>query len=161
MKFAESLENGPHANLAKFSGEWTGTTKTWFEPDVVADESPMTGTIKVILGGRFLMHEYSGSLQGKPFDGLAIFGFDIATNKFQMAWVDSFHMSTGIMFSEGDAGDKFSAFGTYFTGPDTPRWGWRTEIEQIDDDNIVITAYNVEPDSADQIATETRYTRKV
>ncbi|HRI04603.1 MAG TPA: DUF1579 domain-containing protein [Pyrinomonadaceae bacterium] len=161
MKFAESLENGPHANLAMFAGEWTGTTKTWFEPDVVADESPMTGTIKVILGGRFLLHEYSGSLQGKPFDGLAIFGFDIATNKFQMAWVDSFHMSTGIMFSEGDAGDKFSAFGTYFTGPDTPRWGWRTEIEQIDDDNIVITAYNVEPDSADQIATETRYTRKV
>ncbi|MBP7416054.1 MAG: DUF1579 family protein, partial [Pyrinomonadaceae bacterium] len=112
-------------------------------------------------GGRFLMHEYSGSLQGKPFEGVAIFGFDIATNKFQMAWVDSFHMSTGVMFSEGDAGDKFSAFGTYFTGPDTPRWGWRTELEQVDDDNIVITAYNVEPDSADQIATETRYTRKV
>ncbi|MGB2751719.1 MAG: DUF1579 domain-containing protein [Pyrinomonadaceae bacterium] len=161
MKLAESLENGPHANLAKFAGEWTGTTKTWFEPDVVADESPMSGTIKVILGGRFLMHEYSGSLQGKPFEGVAIFGFDIATNKFQMAWVDSFHMSTGVMFSEGDAGDKFSAFGTYFTGPDTPRWGWRTELEQVDDDNIVITAYNVEPDSADQIATETRYTRKV
>ncbi|MGB2913327.1 MAG: DUF1579 family protein, partial [Pyrinomonadaceae bacterium] len=95
MKLAESLENGPHANLAKFAGEWTGTTKTWFEPDVVADESPMSGTIKVILGGRFLMHEYSGSLQGKPFEGVAIFGFDIATNKFQMAWVDSFHMSTG------------------------------------------------------------------
>lgn len=159
MKFAESLENGPHASLAKFAGEWTGTTKTWFEPDVVADESPMTGTIKVILGGRFLMHEYSGSLQGKVFDGVAIFGFDIATNKFQMAWVDSFHMSTGIMFSEGDGADKFSAFGTYFTGPDTPRWGWRTELEQVDDDNIVITAYNVEPDSDDQIATETRYTR--
>ena len=161
MKFAESLENGPHADLAKFAGEWTGTTKTWFEPDVVADESPMTGTIKVILGGRFLMHEYSGSLQGKPFEGVAIFGFDIATNKFQMAWVDSFHMSSGIMFSEGDAGEKFSAFGTYFTGPNTPRWGWRTELEMIDEDNIVITAYNVEPDSADQIATETRYTRKV
>ena len=161
MKFAESLESGPHANLARFAGEWTGTTKTWFEPDVVADESPMTGTIKVILGGRFLMHEYSGSLQGKPFEGVAIFGFDIATNKFQMAWVDSFHMSSGIMFSEGDAGEKFSAFGTYFTGPNTPRWGWRTELEMIDEDNIVITAYNVEPDSADQIATETRYTRKV
>lgn len=161
MKFAESLEHGPHANLAKFAGEWTGTTKTWFEPDVVADESPMTGTIKVILGGRFLMHEYSGSLQGKEFEGVAIFGFDIATNKFQMAWVDSFHMSTGIMFSEGDGADEFSAFGTYFTGPDTPRWGWRTELEQIDDDNIVITAYNVEPDSDDQIATETRYSRKV
>lgn len=161
MKFAESMEKGPHANLAKFAGSWSGTTKTWFEPDVVADESPMTGTIKVILGGRFLMYEYAGSLQEKPFDGVAIFGFDIATKKFQMAWVDSFHMSTGIMFSEGEAGDRFSAFGTYFTGPETPRWGWRTELELIDDDNIVIRAYNVEPDSDDQIATETRYKRKV
>lgn len=161
MKFQESLSSGPHSKLAKFAGEWAGTTKTWFEPDVVADESPMSGKITPILGGRFLLHEYSGSLQGKPFDGLAIFGFDIATNKFQMAWVDSFHMSTGIMFSEGDAADKFSAFGTYYTGPETPRWGWRTEIEQIDDDNIVITAYNVEPESDDQKATETRYTRKV
>ena len=161
MKFQESLSSGPHSQLAKFAGEWAGTTKTWFEPDVVADESPVSGKITPILGGRFLLHEYSGSLQGKPFDGVAIFGFDIATNKFQMAWVDSFHMSTGIMFSEGEAANKFSAFGTYYTGPDTPRWGWRTELEQIDDDNIVITAYNVEPESDDQKATETRYTRKV
>ncbi len=45
MKFAESLENGPHANLAKFAGDWTGTTKTWFEPDVVADESIERGCV--------------------------------------------------------------------------------------------------------------------
>lgn len=160
MKFDESRSTGPHSQLAKLVGEWSGSTKTWFEPDVVADESPMTGKMTSILGGRFIMHEYTGAMQGKPFDGVAIFGFDIATNKFQMAWVDSFHMSTGIMFSEGEAGDKFSVFGTYFTGPETPRWGWRTELELIDDDNIVIRAFNVEPDSDDQIATETRYTRK-
>jgi hypothetical protein len=86
MKFDESRESGFHAHLAKFVGEWKGPTTTWFEPDVVGDESLMTGRIKPILGGRFLLHEYTGSMTGKPFEGIAIYGFDLATNKFQCVW---------------------------------------------------------------------------
>ena len=65
--FANSIQNGNHKLLSRLTGEWEGSTKTWFELDVLADESPMQGTIKSILGGRFMMHEYKGSLQGKPF----------------------------------------------------------------------------------------------
>lgn len=65
---------------------------------------------------------------------------------FESAWVDSFYMSTGIMFSEGLLGENFNFLGSYESGgTNSEKWGWRTEIEMLDGDNIVITAFNFSP----------------
>ena len=72
MKFEDSKSNGPHLVLATLAGEWKGTTKPWFEPGVIADESPMSGKMSAILGGRFILHEYKGEFTGKPVEGVAI-----------------------------------------------------------------------------------------
>ncbi|MFN2502534.1 MAG: DUF1579 family protein [Pyrinomonadaceae bacterium] len=62
MNFDESKTGGWNAKLARLVGEWSGATKTWFEPGVLADESPMTGKI----------HRYSmvGSFATNIADGL-------------------------------------------------------------------------------------------
>jgi hypothetical protein len=160
-KFELSKTSGIHYQLGLLEGEWEGTTKTWFEPDQLGDESPMQGTFKPVLEGRFMLYQYQGSLGGKTFDGIAIIGFSISSDKFQMAWVDSFHMGTGIMFSEGKKPDMlFSVLGNYGGGEMPEPWGWRTEIELKDRDNMIVTAYNITPAGEESKATETLYSRR-
>jgi hypothetical protein len=161
-KLETSLESGMHKKLQSLIGNWEGTTKTWFEPGVVADESPMKGAIRPLLNGRFVMHEYKGSLNDKHFEGIAIYGFDIPNNTFQSSWIDSFHMGTGMMFSTGNETENgFSVLGSY-GGPDIPEtWGWRTVVELTDEDTLIITAYNISPGGQEDIATETRYQRVI
>ena len=49
----------------KLIGDWVGTVKTFFEPNKLADESPIQGTFTFIVNKLFLEHKYQGSLQGK------------------------------------------------------------------------------------------------
>ncbi len=155
------MVSGVHRKLSGLVGSWEGTTKTWFEPGVLADESPIRGTTRSILDGRFILHEYNSSLKGKPLSGVATFGFDLTTGTYQCAWVDSFHMSTAILLSEStnSAGKLFSALGSYGVPGVAERWGWKTEIEMPDDNKLAITMFNIAPSGEEAKAVETIYTR--
>ncbi|WP_316737550.1 DUF1579 domain-containing protein [Pedobacter aquatilis] len=161
-KFELSLENGPHKLLADLIGNWQGQTKTWFEKDVLADESPMAATITTILGSRFISYDYEGSLDGQAFAGKMIIGFDIPYQRFSASWIDTFHMGTQIMLSSGEFTENgFSILGSYGSPEygDQP-WGWRTELEVISNDEIVLSAYNISPEGEEAKATETVLKRK-
>ena len=160
-KLQQSLTDGIHKKLNDLQGKWSGSTKTWFEPSVIADESPTEGSIIPLFDGRFMLHVYSSSLQGQPFEGRMVFGYHIKENKYQMSWIDTFHMGTGIMLSEGDVTNGiFSVKGTYSSGGDDPQtWGWKTTIEKIDENAITIRAYNITPEGEESLATETNYRR--
>ena len=160
QKLEQSKTDGAHLQLSKMVGIWKGTTKTWFDPAKLEDESPITGTMRSILDGRFIMHEYQSSFGDKPITGMAIYGYNLDLQKFQCAWIDSFHNGSAIMFSEGKKGDaQINILGgyTYITPEEEQHWGWRTQIEMANDTEMVITAFNISPQGEETKATETVY----
>lgn len=161
-KFENSIEEGPHQQLNLMNGNWKGIVRTWFEPDKIANEAAIEGTIKPVLGGRFLMHEYTSSFTGNPLEGIMIFGYDLNTRSYQSAWIDSFHMGTGIMFSKNKTEDgAFNVSGGYEVNYNNEEqiWGWRTEMKLENAETLVITSYNITPGGEESLANEIRYER--
>lgn len=150
----------PHHFLAQLVGAWTGTSKLWLEPDVLADESPVQGAITLVLEGRFAIYLYQGSVEGEPQHGMFTFGYNTTLDRYEASWLDSFHNNTGIMFCSGAPKENgFLVIGSYPDPTGGPDWVWRTEVTLEDTDHLTIEAYNIMPDGMEAKATETRLTR--
>lgn len=160
----ERKQNGapgsPQSFLAELIGAWEGVTRTWFEPGVLADESPWRAEIRTALNGRCVTYHYEGALQEQPLQGLALLVYNAGASRFEVAWIDSFHTGDTIMFSRGaptKAG--FSVLGAYPDPEGGPDWGWRTAVELLDPDRLQVTAFNIPPAGDEARAVETIYTR--
>lgn len=150
----------PHKFLAQLAGNWTGTSKLWFEPDNLADDAPIVGSVQMILEGRFALYLYQSSIQGEAQHGMFTFGFNTNTNQFEASWVDSFHMNTSIMFCAGEEKENgFQVLGSYPDPAEGPDWNWRTEVQLLDANHLTITAYNITPEGEEMKATEMTLTK--
>lgn len=156
----DKLSGSPHHFFAQLGGNWQGTSKLWLEPGKLAGESPIIGTIQLLLEGRFALFLYQSSVDGEPQHGMFTFGFNTTLEQYESSWVDSFHNNTAIMFCIGNPkGKGFSVLGSYPAPDGGPDWGWHTEVELIDREHLVITAYNISPENVEAKAVETQLKR--
>ena len=159
MTFPQT-SGSPHHFLASLAGGWSGTSKLWLESDKLADESPVLGTVTLVLEKRFAIYLYQGSIEGEPQHGMFTFGYNTTIDRYEASWVDSFHNNTAIMFCTGNATENgFFILGSFPDPNGGPDWGWRTEVELVDEDHLRIAAYNIMPDSEEAKATEAILTR--
>ncbi|MHA1111567.1 MAG: DUF1579 family protein [Promethearchaeota archaeon] len=141
-------------------GNWEGTAITYFKPDELGDKSQIKGTIIEVLDGLFLLHEYEGTLMKNKMLGLAIYGYNKNKKQFEIAWVDNQHMGPEIMFSKArNTDNKFSVLGHYTGADENDVWGWRTILEHIDPDNLVIQHFNITPDGQEYLGVDIDYKR--
>jgi hypothetical protein len=158
-----NAELAPPFDLDQLIGEWEGAARTYFEPDNVADESRWRGSIRAVVPGRFLLHEYrsippTGSVIG-ALQGAMLFGDERDAGLHVCAWNDSFHMSKSTMISRGPRAPRgFSVLGSY-AAPPGPDWGWRTSFDLITPDRLVILMTNISPEGEESRAVEIEYAR--
>ena len=156
----EQTSGSPHHFLAQLAGSWTGTSRLWLEPDSLTDESAVAGSIQLLLDGRFALYLYQGSIEGEPQHGMFTFGYNTLLNRYEASWVDSWHNNTAIMICTGNPMvNGFFVLGHYPDPSGGPDWGWRTEVALLDEDHLLITAYNIDPEGGEAKATEARLTR--
>jgi hypothetical protein len=91
----------PHHLLAGLTGSWTVSNRVWLEPGSPPLEGSGTCEQKMILGGRYLLQEYTfaDAMTGETGSAFNLVGFDNHTGRYVSAWIDS--MSTGIYYFEG------------------------------------------------------------
>ena len=154
-------KTSPLERLLAMLGTYHGTTKTWLDPTKPPEEAPASARVKTILNGTVVQIEYATRTMGKRNKGLFVFGHDLETSQFHVAWMDTFHCSPGVMFCRPDrkaTPKEISLLGDYSDGAGG-RWGWRTAFSQPDPKTLVIKAFNVPPGDMEQRAIETRLKR--
>lgn len=150
-----------HALLAKLEGTWDSKVKAWFGAGK-AEESTGIMVRKMILDGRYLEERYSGTVMGKPFKGLGVFGYDLDQKKYFMTWMDNF--GTGLMVNYGTYDAKTRTW-TYVGEDDNPQFEGKVKtrdvLRMITDNEMVFEMYRTPVSTGKEFKImEITYTRK-
>ncbi len=155
-----SIPGDPHKQLASLEGSWATKTKEWMDPSKPPMDSKGSCEMKMLLNGRFLHEECSGTMMGQPFSGIAINGYDNIGKKYVSIWMDS--MATGIFVMEGTA----SADGKTITlkgehqAPTGGSMKHRAIWKIVDSNNQTFEMYATHPGSPEMKMMLITYTRK-
>jgi len=119
---------GPeHEKLKMLAGKFNAEV-TAMDPTGKEEKSTGMMTNEMVLGDRYVMQTYDGTMMGKPFKGGGLIGYDNMKKKYTMLWVDE--MSTQMMMSEGTMDESAKTITTSGTF-DCPMDGAKHTMRQV------------------------------
>jgi|SRR5215510_5060454 len=160
-EFVQAMTPGPvHKELAKLAGDYTTTTKFKVGPGASAMQSTGTAKLSMILDGRFLQEENSGTSMGEPYNGMRVLGYNNGSKKYESVW--TYTMATGMMTLTGSTPDsgKTIEFTASFDNEVGARQTLQITQRRLDDDRFVVELKGKNPDGTAGPTLETTYTRK-
>lgn len=147
-------------NFGKLVGKWHGTNHLhtpWIEENPI-NESDSDCSIETAAMSKFLKIEYTWIFEEKPQAGMLLVGSE--NDSVKTVWIDSWHNGDKFMNCEGTfEGNSIKVKG-FYTVPDHPDWGWKTEIKFENKDSFKIIMHNVTPEGEESLAVEANYKRQ-
>lgn len=152
-----STPNEHHKELMKTVGEWSATTSFLMDPTQPPTEGPAKMSVKPMLDGRYAMANFSMEMNGMPFEGYSVIGYDNVKEEYISIWMDS--MSTRITYMTGnkDEDGNLVMLGTSTTpmGDNT----MKIVTTFVDDDHTTDKFYEMMPDGTWYNSGTISYTR--
>lgn len=150
-----------HKWMEKTNGTWEADISMWINPSASPDKSKGTIIQSSIMGGRYVVGKYSGTVFGQKTEGQTTMGYDNAKKLFVSTWIDN--QGTGIVYLSGNYDEKTKTLNLsgYQTDPMTGKdRNIREEMTIIDDDSYTITMIGSSPDGKEMKFMEALYKRK-
>jgi hypothetical protein len=160
---AYSTPGDMHKMIKSWDGSWTGEVTSWYAPGTPPQKSKSTAVNKTIMGGRYQVSNFSGSMMGTPFEGMGTLAYDNAKKVFISTWIDN--MGTGLMKMEGpwDEASKSMTLTGQCVDPSSGtgrEMALREIFKVIDDKNQLMEMYGPGPDGKEYKMMEIKLTRK-
>lgn len=145
----------------ELAGNWAGKSKlhmSWLPPEQRVQESDSKLSLKINDQGAFASLTYDWSFEGDRQEGTILFAAENEGTGVQLAWVDSWHQSGGIMHLTGniESSGDLKAAGSYSGGDEL--WGWTISFTS-QDGQLKLTMENVTPAGEAEWAVEGIYSR--
>lgn len=118
-----------HKMLAADNGTWKQESTMWMGPDAPPQKSSMTATNQMIMGGRYQESVSKGTVNGMPFEGRSVVGYNNASKTFQSTWIDN--MGTGVMYMESSPWDGKSKVIEFKGSMMDPMTGKETKVREL------------------------------
>ena len=149
-----------HRRLEPLIGRFKASGSCWMTPGEPPTTINGTANQSWTLNGHYVKEEFDGTFMGQPFQGVSYVGYNNATRRYEMSWLDSAStMMMPITTGTVDASGKVFTFTGTFDCPIRGRVSSRTVLTIIDSNRQVFEMYDTVAGQKEALSMKIEYTR--